>query len=260
MNDLQITKLENTDISKWNFSKIKAELQRGLKSYAGLVYTDETIRDAKNDRAALNKVKKAIEDARKAYKAHCLAPYEALEPQIKELVEMVDHQKVLIDNTIKDYETRQKEAKELEVRRYYNREAVILGDMAEPLYPELFEKKWVNASTGRTKYEEEIRKAINGAYNDIKAIKAMKSPFVSTLLDVYAETLSMEEVREKQAELSTAVSIAGLKTATEATPVVEEQVASNPADSVTMKIHANQDQLKQICDFMETIGVSYELL
>ena len=61
MSDLQIVRLENTDISSWDFSVLRAELQRGLDSYAGLVYTDETIKDAKNDRSTLNKVKKVID-------------------------------------------------------------------------------------------------------------------------------------------------------------------------------------------------------
>ena len=267
MNDLQIIRLESTDISGWDFSMLKAELQRGLDFYAGLVYTDENIKDAKNDRTTLNKVKKVIEDARKAYKARCLTPYEALEPQIKELVDMVERQRVLIDDTIKDYETRQKEAKELEVRKYYSRKAVILGDLAEALYLKLFDKKWVNASTGRAKYEEDIQTAINSAYNDIEVIKAMASPFVDTLLAVYVETLSMDAVKAKQAELSAAVSMAGLKTVTEVAaeagvqaPVVKEQITTNPADSITLKIHASQNQLNQICDFMKAIGVSYERL
>lgn len=131
MNELQIIKLENTDISGWNFAMLRAELQSRLDTYAGIIYTDETIKDAKNDRTTLNKVKKVIEDARKAYKARCLAPYDALEPEIKELVDMVEKQRVLIDETVKDYETRQKEAKELEVRKYYDRKAVVLGNLAD---------------------------------------------------------------------------------------------------------------------------------
>ena len=269
MSNFQIITLSNTDISNWDFSMLKMELQKGLDSYVGVVYTDETIKDAKNDRTTLNKVKTVIEDARKAYKARCLAPYEALEPQIKELVDMVERQRVLIDDTVKDYEKRQKEIKELEVRKYYDRKAVILGDLAEPLYSNLFDKKWINASTGRAKYEEGIQIAINGAYNDIEAIKVMNSPFVDTLLAVYAETLSMKAVQAKQAELSAAASTAGLKTVAEAgaeagvevpTPAMKEQITANPADGVTIKIHASQNQLNQICDFMKAIGVSYEFL
>ena len=89
MNELQIISLENTDISSWNFEILREELQRSLDHYTGIVYTEDSMREAKNDRATLNIVKKIIEDARKAYKARCLAPYDAVEPKIKELVEMV---------------------------------------------------------------------------------------------------------------------------------------------------------------------------
>lgn len=44
----------------------------------GWLYTDTTINDAKNDCSTLNKVNKVIENARKAYKARRLAPYEPI--------------------------------------------------------------------------------------------------------------------------------------------------------------------------------------
>ena len=269
MNDLQIVNLENTDITVWDFPAIKAELQRHLDAYTGLVYTDDSIKEAKNDRATLNKVKKAIDEARKSYKAKCLAPYEAMEPQIKELLDLVEGQKTLIDDTVKDYETRQKEAKELEVRKYYDRKAVVLGNLADRLYPKLFDKKWTNATTARNKYEEGIMVSINAAAADIDAIRSMNSPFVDTLLEVYAETLSMEQVKAKQTELDEAAKKASLTTVEEAaavlgspvpTVVKAEQAPANAEDGVAMKIYATQNQMNQITDFMKAIGVRYELI
>ena len=267
MNDLQIVSLENTDISVWDFSMLRAKLQRELDSYAGLVYTDETIKDAKNDRSTLNKIKKVIEDAQKAYKARCLAPYDALEPQIKELVDMVEKQRVPIDEIVKDFETRQKEEKELDVRKYYDRKAVVLGSLADALYPKLFDKKWVNASTARAKYEEGIMIAINGAAADIAAIRGMNSPFVDTLLEVYAQTLSMEQVKAKQAELEEAVKKACLTTVEEAAaavgataPTPVQTTPANAEGGTAMRIYATQDQMNQITDFMKAIGVRYELI
>lgn len=269
MNDLQIIKLENTDISGWNFAMLRGELQSRLDTYAGIIYTDETIKDAKNDRTTLNKVKKVIEDARKAYKARCLAPYDALEPEIKELIDMVEKQRGLIDETVKDYETRQKEAKELEVRKYYDRKAVVLGNLADGLYPKLFDKKWTNATTARAKYEEGIMAAINKAAEDIDAIRSMSSPFVDTLLEVYTETLSMEQVKAKQAELDEAAKKASLTTVEEAAEVLgspvgaavkAERASANAEDGVAMKIYATQNQMNQITDFMKAIGVRYELI
>ena len=269
MSEFQVARYENADITTWDFAMFKAELQSGLDAYAGVVYTDETIGSAKNDRATLNKVKKVIEDARKEYKARCLAPYEALEPQIKELVEMVEKQRTLIDETVKDYENRQKEAKELEVRQFYNRKAVVLGTYADILYPKLFDKKWLNASTSRAKCEESILIAINGAVTDMEAIRASGSPFVETLLDIYAETLSMEQVKAKQNELETAAKKASLTTAgktgdmIEAKESVQDNILPVKVDceaGTDVKIYATENQWKQLSDFMKVIGVRYELL
>ena len=273
MNEYQLAVFENTDITAWDFDTIRASLRRGLDTYAGMVYTDDSIKDAKNDRAALNKVKKAIEEARKAYKARCLAPYEALEPRIKELVDMVEQQRLLIDDTVKNYENRQKEEKEREIRSYYDRKAVILGNMADVLYPKLFDKKWVSASASRAKYEESILDAINRAQVDLDAIRAMKSPFADTLFKVYAETQSMEKVREKNAEYAAAASGAGLKTKEEAAGASASLAAGaerngapaqplpeEAGDGVTVKIYADPGRVKQITDFMEAIGVRYEFL
>ena len=69
MNDLQVINLENTDIGNWDFERIRSELQSNLELYTGIIYDDSSIKEAKNDRSTLNKAKKIIEDARKAYKA-----------------------------------------------------------------------------------------------------------------------------------------------------------------------------------------------
>ena len=86
MNELLVGKLEQVDITNWDFEQLKGELQKILSDYKGLVYTDDSIKTAKDDKARLAKAKKAIEDKRKAYKEKCLAPYNAIEPQIKEIV------------------------------------------------------------------------------------------------------------------------------------------------------------------------------
>lgn len=267
MNDLQVINLENTDIGNWDFERIRSELQSNLELYTGIIYDDSSIKEAKNDRSTLNKAKKIIEDARKAYKARCLAPYDALEPKIKELVSMIENQRILIDETVKDYESRQKAEKEQEVKKYYDRKAVILGSLADGLYPKLFDKKWVNAGTSRVKFEEGVQTAINHAFNDLEAIKAIDSPFTEALIQVYTQTLSMDMVKERNAELIEAAAMAGLEKTGEgkgdslSAPISEKQPApANAEDGTAMRVHATQYQLTMIFDFMKAIGVDYELL
>ena len=58
MNGSEIIISTGNDVTKWDFPAIKAELERRLADYADLVYTDESIGAAKDDRATLRKVKR----------------------------------------------------------------------------------------------------------------------------------------------------------------------------------------------------------
>lgn len=262
MNELQIVSLEKTEVSTWNFERIKAEFAQELSVYKNMVYTDESIKSAKDDKARLAKLKKIIEDQRKAYKAKCLAPYDAIEPQIKEIVEMIEEQRALIDEVVKDFTERQKRKKEEEVKKYYEKKAFVLGDLAQPLFSKLLDPKWLNASTSRSKYEEGIQEAITKAKNDLDDLRAINSPFVDTLIEKYVETLSLDEAKAKHEELVLAASRAGFNQAGATLGIAEKPVApvtSNDTDGIVIKIHANQSQMNQICDFMKAIGVTYEI-
>lgn len=263
MEELQLINLEQADITTWNFEEIKEELSRVLAEYKNTVYTDNTIKTAKNDKSTLAKAKKVVEEQRKAYKAKCLEPYEAIEPKIKELVSMIEEQRSLIDDVVKDYTERQKKEKENDVKKYYDKKAFVLGNLADALYDKILDGKWLNASTSKSKYEEEIQIAINKVLDDINAIKAMNSPYSETLIEKYVETLSVDEVKNKLEELETAASRAGLNinslevaSVKEAKPV---EIKTNEAEGINVKVYANQNQMRQICDFMKAIGVRYEM-
>ena len=216
-----------------------------------------------------DKTMKVIEDARKAYKARCLAPYDALEPDMKSLVDMVEKQRTLIDDTVKEYEARQKEAKEQEIKKFYDRKAIVLGDLAERLYPAILDSKWLNASFQKSKYEEEIITAITSAAADLEEIHALKSPFVDTLIELYCQTRSLDRVKEKQLELEEAASKANLTTNI-TTPAIENpylphleisnKASTLPDDRVVLRLIATQSQLNQVTDFMKAIGIQYEFV
>ena len=266
MNELQVISLDNTDISTWDFPALKAELQAVLSDYAGLVYTDEMIKDAKKDRTTLNKAKKVVEEARKAYKARCLEPYEAIEPQIKELTGLIEERRLQIDETVKEFEGRQKEAKEKEVREYYDRVSGIFGENAERIWQKIFDPKWVNSTTGAAKYREAIQIAVASVSRDMESINGLDSPFGDTLTELYLDTLSMDAVLQKNEELKEAAGKAGLTGTAESQPAAvpeikpEEKPQANEEEGTLLRLHASQARLNQICDFMKAIGVTYEIV
>ena len=49
---------------EWNFSEVKTWVENGLKKYENIVYTEDTMTQAKKDRAELNKLSKALNDKR----------------------------------------------------------------------------------------------------------------------------------------------------------------------------------------------------
>ena len=266
MNELQIIKFDNTDITMWDFPALKAELLASMSDFDGLVYTDNTIKDAKKDRTTLSKAKKVVEDARKAYKARCLEPYEAIEPQIKELTSLIEERRLQIDKTVKEFEYRQKEAKKKEVREYYDRVSGGFGETAERIWEKIFEPKWVNATTGVAKYREEIQTDIADVTRGMESIKGLTSPFEHTLMELYLDTLSMDTILQKNEELKEAARKAGIMGTSvgEADRVYdtkpEEKPYTNEEEGVLLRIHASQARLNQICDFMKAIGVTYEIV
>ena len=259
---MQLADLEQTDITAWDFERIKEELAKALSVYETSVYTDETIKLAKEDKAKLAKLKKAVEDQRKAFKAKCLEPYNALEPQVKELVSMIEDQRVAIDDVIKEYTERNKTQKESEIRAYYDKKAHVLGEFAAPLYDKILDPKWLNSSSG-TKYREEMQYKITAVLEDIDKIKSINSPFIDTILKKYIETLSVDEAMAKHEELTVAASKAGLEKqqpqATVSAPVQEQQIVVDGDNGVLVRMYGKQYQIEQVMDFARAIGVRTEI-
>ncbi len=262
MDDYQVMTIDNSDLTTWDFDQMKAELQSHLEQFQGLAYTEDNIKDAKSDRTKLNKAKKAIEDGRRAYKAKCLEPYDQIEPKIKELISLIEEQRTVIDETVKEFESRQKAEKERVLRDYYDRKAIPLGNFAEPLYEKLFDSKWLNATSRMAKCEEEIQIRISKACSDLNEIRHINSPFVDTLIEEYIRTLSVDEVRKKHEELTTQVDKAGLLNKDTEVLTKPVQTIATSVDSQTgtlLRVYASKSQLEQLTDFMKLIGVEYQL-
>ncbi len=263
MNELQIIDLEQKDITMWDFARIKSELESALAIYKTSVYTDETIKSAKDDKATLAKAKKLVEDRRKEFKERCLAPYSAIEPQIKELVSMIEEQRVQIDEVVKNHTERQKQAKEEEIRAYYDKKAKGLGKYADALYGKILDLKWLNKTISKGKYQEEMLAAINKSESDIKEIQAMKSPFEDEMMNVYITTLSTDEAKSKHEELMQAMSKAGIDQANQVLiqekKEEEKPVVVDEENGTTVRFFANKSKLDQILDFARAIGANYEI-
>ena len=257
---LQLAVYESTPITAWDFAEIKRQLERALSLFSDIIYTDDSIQSAKDDRSRLKKVKDVFEAARKDYKKQCMAPYEAVEPKVKELTGLLDAQIAAVDAAVKEYEARMKAEKEAALRTYYDRKAEPLGALAGPLYEKLFDPKWLNASTPKSKCETEILMKINAALQDVAAIRALNSPYLKTLLDCYGATASLDAVKEKDAELRAATEKAGFASTVASEPVAAAPEAPANVDGETiLALKASGWQLARVKDFLTALGIAFEV-
>ena len=180
----------------FNYDELKTQLAEQLTRYSGLVVTADGIQAAKKDRAALNKLKDAIEEKRKAVKKACLAPYEGFERQIREIVAMIQEPANAIDAQIKEFEEQKRNEKYAAIEAHYTAH---IGELAELLpLSRILPEKWANAGTSLESVQKEIETVIARTKSEIKVIRAMRLPFEAEVLSAYLETLSMGAALEKK--------------------------------------------------------------
>ena len=100
-------------------TELKTELECRLEKYNNLTYSENQIKEAKEDRAGLNKFKEAIEIRRKEIKQLCLKPYNEFEEKVKQLVTLVDKPILAIDTQLKTFEDQRITAKTTDIHDFY---------------------------------------------------------------------------------------------------------------------------------------------
>lgn len=188
---------------EWN----KAELERAVKAkvaeYSGVEYTEETLKSAKNDRAELNKLLKAIEERRKKVKEIINRPYADFEKELKEVTALISEQVKEIDVQVKKFEDDQKAEKKKKIKAAYD-EAI--GEMAEILpFDRVFAQAYLNKTYKLETAIEEVKKQIEAVRTDISTIDGVCGKYKLNAKDVYIRTLDLskalaEEKRLKELE------------------------------------------------------------
>jgi len=115
MNEVQIVTPKLPEI-KFDFNKVKRELDLELLPYSNLIVTEDTIPECKKSRAELNKLRKSLNDAKIKIKKEWNAPYVVFENNVKDLLAMCDDALKFIDDGLGVYEQKRVDAKASDVR------------------------------------------------------------------------------------------------------------------------------------------------
>ena len=187
---------------EFNYDELKQGLQQNLEKYENLVFTEETMKEGKETRAKLNKLKKALDDKRKDIKKQCLEPYENFEKKINELIGLVDKPALAIDGQIKAYEEALKEAKRAEIITYFNSQSPF-GDLIKIDHPCFWDEKWLNATKKIKDVEFEIDDRIKNIKEGLETIDLTfkDCEFRTQMRDVFLRTLDIRNALNEKTRL-----------------------------------------------------------
>lgn len=183
----------------FNYEEIKKNLEVELKKY-DVVVTEDSIKEGKNLKATLNKVKKQVDDERKRIKKEYTLPLVEFENQVKDLCNMLDAGYKKIDDQIKVFEENKKIERKKEIEEEYS-----VFEISKLIpFEKIFNPKWLNSNCSKKACTEELLTKVNRIKNDMAMIKCFMPTDkgdAKQVQNLYLETLDIGLAKAKSDEL-----------------------------------------------------------
>lgn len=195
--ELKVSEVKELPAIIFNYEEIKKELEIKISGYKARIYTEDTILEAKQDRATLNNLVKAINAQKIAKKNEYMKKYNEFEIKIKDIMAIIEKGSKVIDEQVKVFEEKEKEDKKAVVIELFN--AIKTNEFLD--FEKIFSEKWLNKTTTLKSIEEEIL-MIDGKYNnDLDIIRNLNSKHEDTLILEYKKSFDLGDVLSKKTEL-----------------------------------------------------------
>lgn len=272
---------------EWNYEELKTEVVAAADSYAVSVYTDDTIKQAKADRARLNKFVDALKGKRTEIRKKLLEPDEQFGKEVQEIIGIVQRALDNIDGQVKDYERRQREEKTAKVRDFYD--SNIHEDIITYLpFERVMKPEYALASTTMKSIKEEILSLIQKVDEGLAILNEVDSPYVGEMKEVFlrtydigaamAERNRLEAAEQKRQEYvaeqarikaerdarikaeAQEVINAGkqVQTAPVPAPQPKTETVEDPVNVIDFRVYVTRSQAVALKDFLNNNGIRFE--
>ena len=236
--------------------------------YSKLVFTEEQISEAKEERASINKVVKKIADYRKNIIAEFKKPIELFETTAKETEKILKETADFVDVQVKNYEEREKEEKRKQIETIYNE---LVGEETISNLINLnmlFDERYLNKTYKIEDVEKDLVGKIRKIANDIRTIKDLESEYEVSLINKYLQNFDLGAVITENKRLQE------LKKETQKIEEKQEEIKKeqinemltkeiktediDPIKEYTLKITAPLSKLKSLRQFLELNKMEFE--
>lgn len=266
-NDIDV-KIEGVQKITDNMSEVKEYALKTKEYYETLVYNDEQIKEAKDERASINKVVKKVADYRKDTVEKFNKPLEEFVKTAKETESILKEASNCIDVQIKKYEEEEKQAKKKECKELFDN---LVGDLSELIsFEKVFDNRWLNKTTKMTEVEQDIKNVIEKVNTGLQAIKGLNSEFETELINTFLQDYDLSKAIMKNTQLKEQKErLSKTEVAKEETKkeIVKEMI-TKPVENViderdiiksyTLKITANYTKMTALRKFMEINDIKFE--
>lgn len=170
----------------FNYDELRKEIEERAEHYASVVYDETQIKDAKADRARLNRLKKTLNDERIKREREYNEPFQMFKTQIAEIIGIIDKPIQTIDTQIKAFEADQKAKK-------YDAIMDFLKPFELPFeipVERIFDDKWLNASYTNDKITDEIRTILDRIQTEAEILEGLTA-YQAEAIMAYKDTLDI---------------------------------------------------------------------
>lgn len=185
--ELKIAQVEIPEIIDFNYEELKNEISAKAHDYEVMVYTEDKIKEAKADKAALNKLKKALNDERIKQEKEYMKPFTEFKSRVNEIIGIIDKPVAIIDAQVKEFEEKRVQTKKEQIQTYWQEIE------NKPFFLKLeniWNPKWTNATYKMSDIETEINERITGVNTDVKTLESL-SEFSFEALEYYKTSLDL---------------------------------------------------------------------
>lgn len=261
--ELRVNDVAIPEKISFNYEELKAELTEKVAFYETLVYTDDQVKDAKADRATLNKLKKTLNDERIRREKEYMQPFNEFKAQVNEIIGIIDKPIAVIDKQVKEFEDQKKAKKQKDIEELF----AGMGFQSFVTLEKIWDPKWLNASTSMKSIEEQMRSRMYQIGDDVLTLHNLPE-FGFEATEVYKQTLDINKaIKEAQrmAEIAKAKAEAAAKkkAAEEARKAEEERKAEEIKEEQTVpheQAVTPQEPVQSADSTQERMVVRFEVL
>lgn len=266
-NQLQlITKDKKLSEMIEGITQIRSIVKEKMKVYECITYTEDDIKEAKADRAMINKSSKALNDTRIELEKIYMQPFNKFKDVVKDTCDMLDLTSNSIDLQIKKFEQEEKDVKMKQIREYFDENNEYLVN-----FDRCFKSNWLNKNKGIAVVKAEINEVFELVEADFDKLKEhfYSEPCYTAIIDRYQNTLDYNNAYHYGVSLVNKA----LEATTEQnspqptdTPNQIQQPIKQPENNTqseqvyirAFKVKVTREQAFALADFMKANNIEFE--